>query len=251
MKNKIRLHSIVGPFIFFVLLGTTSDQWASETETSSDVQTGFFYTIQKGDTLWDLSQKFSDTPWQWPQLWQENRQIANPHRIYPGQRIRLLRSQGAQRYGQEKPLSDKPEIDKLIDYHYAAIDRVGFIRKTPVAAHGTIFKVEGKKEMISTGDLVYIRPDNNAALNSGEKYTIYRTLKPIHNSKTNAFIGIQHYFAGAVEITIKRPEFVLGRVVASYRPIQVGDSLMPYKRRLARLPLQKSPEGLKGLHYRI
>jgi hypothetical protein len=246
MKNKLALQAFTGLVLFCVLLGASSLQWAAENEISLDVESGFYYTIQKGDTLWDLSRKFSDTPWQWPELWQENRQIANPHRIYPGQRIRLFRRQGAQHLAQQKPLYDKPEIDKLIDYHYASMDRVGFIRKEPVTAHGTIFKVDGKKEMISTGDLVYIRPDNNSSLNPDEKYTIYRTLKPIHNSETNAYIGIQHYLAGTVEITLKRPEFVLGRIAASYRPIQVGDFLMPYKRRLPRVPLQKSPEGLNG-----
>ena len=33
-------------------------------------ETGFYYTIQKGDTLWDLSQQFSDSPWLWPELWE-------------------------------------------------------------------------------------------------------------------------------------------------------------------------------------
>jgi LysM repeat protein len=232
--------------MFFILLVIPAHQWATENEKAVEYETGFYYTIQKGDTLWDLSQKFSDTPWQWPELWQENNQIANPHRIYPGERIRLLRRMGAQRDDKEKPFQYKPELDQLIYYHYAAIDRVGFIRKEPVPAHGVIFKVEGQKEMISTGDLVYIRPDNNFPLNPGETYTVYRTLKPIKNATTNEYIGIQHYFTGAVEITIKRPEFVLGRIVAAYRPIHVGDLLMPFKRRLPRITIQKSPEGLDG-----
>ncbi len=72
----------------------------------------------------------------------------------------------------------------MLEFHYASIDRVGFIRKEPVQSLGTIFKVEGQKEMISTGDLVYIRPGNNAALAKGQKFTIYRTLKPIKAKDT-------------------------------------------------------------------
>jgi len=134
----------------------------------------------------------------------------------------------------------------MIDFQYASIERVGFIRKEPVVSLGTIFKVEGQKQMISSGDLIYIRPEENATLNPGDKFTIYRTLKPIKDGKTNDYIGTQHYLAGAVEITIKRPEFVLGQVVASYRPIKVGDLLMPYQRRLPRFAMQESPEGLRG-----
>ncbi|MEN8690153.1 MAG: LysM domain-containing protein, partial [Desulfobacterales bacterium] len=56
-----------------------------------ETESGIYYTVKKGDTLWDLSRKFADTPYLWPDLWSGNDQIANPHRIYPGQRIQLYR----------------------------------------------------------------------------------------------------------------------------------------------------------------
>jgi LysM repeat protein len=251
MKDKQKLTLAIRFFTFLTLLAVPLSLPAAEDEKTVEYQTGFYYTVQKGDTLWDLSQKFSDTPWQWPELWKENNQIANPHRIYPGERIRLYHRRGTQGLGEggqggKKPIEDGLVMTKMIDFHYAAIERVGFIRKEPVTSHGTLFKVEGRKEMISTGDLVYIRPGEGFTLMPGKKYTIYRTLKPIMDRKTGAYIGIQHYLAGVVEITIKRPEFVLGRIVAAYRPIKVGDLLMPFQRRLPRMGIQESPEGLRG-----
>ncbi|MCL2101986.1 MAG: LysM peptidoglycan-binding domain-containing protein, partial [Fibromonadales bacterium] len=45
------------------------------------------YRVQKGDTLWDLSEEYLRDPFAWPDLWKVNPHIQDPHWIYPGDSI--------------------------------------------------------------------------------------------------------------------------------------------------------------------
>lgn len=58
------------------------------------------YFVKKGDTLWDLSAEFFNDPFTWPDLWENNRHIQDPHWIYPGDSIYL---------GEAQLLSDSAE----------------------------------------------------------------------------------------------------------------------------------------------
>ncbi len=54
------------------------------------------YTVRRGDTLWDISARFLSKPWLWPEIWQANPQVRNPHLIYPGDVLNLSFIHGPQ-----------------------------------------------------------------------------------------------------------------------------------------------------------
>jgi hypothetical protein len=238
--------------IFFAITFSPFNLAAQQTTMTVDHEAGFYYTVQKKDTLWDLSQRFSDSPWLWPDLWKENNQILNPHRIYPGMRIRLFHQAGVESYvvktAEKKPLSQQePEPPKERPYYYySPIESIGFISKTPVTPHGYIFKSKDDKIMISTGDLVYIMQQNDMPYALGDKYAVYRTLDPLTDTKTKAHIGVQHYLTGVVEIINKEPRFAIAKVIQSFRNIGINDLLIPYKKRDPKIILTASQPGLNG-----
>src|SRR5256886_17346518 len=69
------------------------------------------YTIQKGDTLWDLSQKFLSNPWYWPKIWSLNPSVDDPHWIYPGNKLRIVPGEG----GSQAPAQVQTEMEPGID----------------------------------------------------------------------------------------------------------------------------------------
>jgi hypothetical protein len=242
---------------------------AQEPLKTLEHETGFYYTVKKGDTLWDISQRFNDTAWLWPELWKENDQISNPHWIYPGERIRLYHGLGEYKYQEQQAQKDqtpktpplevaipkaiplKQSLEPIVTEKYvyfAGMNQVGFIRKEPVETTGRIFKAQGEKEMISTGDTVYIQPlgNSNDSYIPGSRHTVFRTLTPTRDKKSIERVGTQFYLLGVVEITKNEPKYSIAKVIDIYREIRINDQLMPYIQRPKEFPIVASTEGIEG-----
>ena len=246
MNRKAIKQSVGAVSLICSVLLVFCGQAQAEGPQLAETENGYYYTVQKGDTLWGLSRRFSNTPWVWPELWEENSQIiANPHLIYPGQKLRLTRLKGDRATGSTTS-AQQPLLDGIY-YYFSLADQYGFIRKVPVAPSGAIFRSrETGLTMISEGDVVYIRPEGNAALAKGSVMTVFRTFDPIVDKPTKELIGTQHLLCGLVEILQREPDYAIARVLKSYRPIVLGDKLMPYEKRSPRIDIQKSQAGIDG-----
>ncbi|MDA9558051.1 LysM peptidoglycan-binding domain-containing protein [Vibrio sp.] len=84
------------------------------------------YTVIKGDTLWDISALYLDSPWLWPRLWQVNPDIDNPHLIYPGDKLTLIWKNG------QPVLSLKPMVKLSPKVRVLEKEAVPTVRETLV-----------------------------------------------------------------------------------------------------------------------
>ena len=226
-------------------------------QKEAKIETGFYYTVKKGDTLWDISQRFNDSPWQWPDLWKENNQLPNPHWIYPGERIRLFKKSDQDRYKEKSvtPIAapqvsvGTPQDAPQVNFYYGRMDRIGFIRKPPVQELGFIFNVMHDKQLVSAGDIVYIRPPASGRIvnfAAGSRFTVFRKFKPTSEKKSDQTIGTQHYLLGVVEVTQNESDYAIAKVIEAFRAIEPGDLLMDYKVRSPEVIVTDSTEGIQG-----
>ena len=78
MKLKRITSFLLGVMLSFVSLADVLTLKEDHPET---------YTVVKGDTLWDISAHFLNSPWLWPRLWQANSQGGKPSSYLSGRSV--------------------------------------------------------------------------------------------------------------------------------------------------------------------
>ena len=245
MFGKIKVFGWLMVSVFLLAI-TASPEAADIEEHITKTESGFYYTVQKGDTLWDLSEKFADSPWEWPELWHYNPDIKNPHWIYPGQKILIYKKEWA---GKAKAAATEEKVagqEPKVFYHYEMINSVGFVRETVVPPSGTIFNATDDKTLVSENDTVYIRPGDGPELETGQLYTIYRTFETGNPARKIDSEGIQHYLTGLVEVTEIQDEYAIAKVTHAFRDIHYEDMVMPFTKRAADIEPKEAVPGLTG-----
>jgi hypothetical protein len=103
----------------------------------------------------------------------------------------------------------------------------------------------GPKALIGQYDQLYLAGIDHE-FQVGDKYTIYRKLKPVLDNETKAYIGIQHLLVGICEITEVHTDTAIADVIRSWRIIQRKDLLTPYLERSPIIEIKDSVPGLFG-----
>jgi LysM repeat protein len=175
------------------------------------------HTVQRGDTLWDISKLFLKSPWRWPELWGMNLdQIRNPHLIYPGQVLVLDKSGGRARLrvadaaggapSNTVKLSPRVRSQVLDNGAIASIplQLIGPFLNQAVVFNGPelqsaprIVATQEGRVMLSRGELAYVRGD----LGGARDFRIFREPRAILDPLTREVLGYEARYVGAAEFT--------------------------------------------------
>ena len=173
------------------------------------------YVVVKGDTLWDISGKFLQHPWQWPAIWHANSQIENPHLIYPGDRISLVYIDGKPRLvvnGNRPTVRLSPAVREV---HREAVPPIEwdaikhFLVNARVLLPGSFSDLpyvvanESSRQMASTKDLTYVRGIDGRV---GKEYAIVRMRHIYYDDNGVMKRGKHHRYAEHLRIEHEYPD---------------------------------------------
>ncbi len=173
------------------------------------------YIVVKGDTLWDISGKFLEQPWQWPAIWHANPQIENPHLIYPGDRISLVYIDGQPRLvvnDGKQTVRLSPEVRRLPREAIPPIDWSAiapFVTNARVLMPGTFSDLpyvvanESERHSAQVNDLTYVRGLDGRV---GEEFAIVRMRHIYYDDNGVMARGKHHRYAEHFRIEDEYPD---------------------------------------------
>lgn len=175
------------------------------------------HLVVKGDTLWDISGRFLEKPWCWPQVWDLNReQIHNPHWIYPGQIIWFDRAAGRLRLGNRIEAGDGSGANTLRLAPQIRTEGLGkdavpsipagviepfltqplIIENDELNNAPRIIATQEGHVFLGKDDKAYVRGD----LKDGTSFQAFRPGNALKDPVTQAVIGYEAFYLGTLKL---------------------------------------------------
>lgn len=236
------------------------------------------YTVVRGDTLWDIANRYLADAWRWPEIWEANKQIANPHLIYPGDLLLLCQIKGravvavdqgggcaeiAERMassgpvvtgsGRDQKLHPQARIMPL-ELAIPAIslqDIQRFLNGSRVVSKAELerapYVVAGKEGRIigGTGDSIYVR-NKNGLLESNGVYGVYRGGVAYIDPDTRSVLGYEAEDVGAGKLVALDREIGTLEVTRTTQEVRIEDKLLPNEsQRISSIFHPSNPDNVK------
>ena len=203
------------------------------------------YIVVPGDTLWGISERYTDSPWRWPELWGLNKdQIRNPHLIYPGYVIVLDRARGTLSIGGADgvapgvttppgavKLGPRIRAESLAKQEIPSIasaliepflSRPLVIEPDGLEKAPTIVATQADRVILATGNSAYVR---GMGASKEESWYVYRPGGALVDPDTNQTLAYEAIYLGTAQLT--RPGNPATVVLTStVQEVEAGDKLV-------------------------
>jgi len=117
-----------------------------------------------------------------------------------------------------KTVSPKPVFDSNL------LLSSGYILSNQTST-GVVVGALGHQEMLSQGDLIYIRPGEGVSSQRGDRLIVFKRVKKVKHPKTGAKMGELIRINGVLEVSSVQEETVSARIVKSFDAIFRGNEV--------------------------
>ncbi len=191
------------------------------------------YTVVKGDTLWDISSRFLNSPWMWPEIWHVNPQIANPHLIYPGDVIGLVYIDGKPRLTTlERTVKLSPQVRSTpmesaipaipLDAINSFLSNNRIVKPEELEAAPYVLEGRDGRLVTGAGDVVYARGE----VGDQDVFGLYRATERYVDPQTKEFLGLEARSIGQGKVTAKSGDILTVLLQRSRTNVSQGDRLL-------------------------
>jgi hypothetical protein len=225
------------------------------------------HLVRRGDTLWDLCDRYYSNPWQWPRVWSYNPQVSNPHWIYPGDQIRMLGPGGAgaltmyEKFGASggrgaggggsgsgagKGLVDRRE---RLSSNTVVLRDQGFIGDPDSDNWGEVAGSVEEQMMLAEGNHVFLLMKSGKTVKPKDELTLYRSVRQPDKVKgARKPPGEIVAVLGTVKVESFNPEthIAKGRITESVDVIERGARVGPVKRRFDVVPPLPAQQAIRA-----
>jgi LysM repeat protein len=175
------------------------------------------YVVKKGDTLWDIAKTFLRDPWFWPEIWNVNPQVKNPHLIYPGDILHLVYVAGAPgQPGQPSIVLERgnmvhvsPSVRsepreapiRTIPFQTVAafMSKPTLLSNDQIKAAGYVLAAKDGHEAIAEGNTMYARAMGAAGV--GMRYSVVHVGEALRDPDDNSILGYNGIYTGSGRVT--------------------------------------------------
>jgi hypothetical protein len=199
------------------------------------------YVVKRGDTLWGIAKVFLRDPWYWPEIWQVNPQVHNPHLIYPGDTLRLVYIDGQPQIVLQRGLErgngvrveprvrSEPIDSAITTIPYATVaafmSKPTVLDRDQIKAAPYVLATRDLHVVMSEGDTVYARGFTSPA-ELGSHYNVVRVGDALIDPDDKRVLGYDGIFTGSGHVTRQGDPTTL-IMTESARESRAGDKLIP------------------------
>jgi LysM repeat protein len=193
------------------------------------------YVVKRGDTLWGIAKVLLRDPWYWPEIWQVNPQVQNPHLIYPGDTLRLVYIEGRPtimlQRGDAARVIPRVRSEPLegavttIPYETVAafMSKPSVLSDDQIKAAPYVLATRDLHVAMAEGDTLYARGFSSPAT-LGAHYNFVRVGDALRDPDDNRIVGYDGIFTGAGHVTrVGDPTSLI--MTESARETEAGDKL--------------------------